>query len=105
MENWPRMTPATTAVLNSLVGEGDAWTYGYDLLSKSGLRSGSLYPILLRLAARGFLEARWEEPMPQGRPPRHLYRLTPAGRELASRRKTVSAVRARPSGRLRLGEV
>jgi DNA-binding PadR family transcriptional regulator len=38
-----------------------------------------MYPILMRLADRGLLEADWEsDPMP-GRPPRHLYRLTGAG--------------------------
>ena len=78
------MTSATLAVLSSLAREDEEWHYGYDLLSKSGLKSGSLYPILMRLADRGFLEARWEDPAPPGRPPRHLYRLTVAGRQLAS---------------------
>lgn len=78
------MTSATLAVLNSLACDGGEWHYGYDLLSKSGLKSGSLYPILIRLADRGFLEARWEDPVPLGRPPRHLYRLTDAGRQLVS---------------------
>lgn len=78
------MTSATLAVLSSLAREGGEWHYGYDLLSKSGLKSGSLYPILIRLADRGFLEARWEDPVPPGRPPRHLYRLTDAGRQLVS---------------------
>ena len=50
---------------------------------QTGLKAGSLYPILVRLADRGLLEATWEDPLPQGRPPRHLYRLTPAGLELA----------------------
>jgi PadR family transcriptional regulator, regulatory protein PadR len=43
------------------------------------LKSGSLYPILIRLADRGLVEARWEEEQPAGRPRRHLYRLTSDG--------------------------
>ena len=42
-----------------------------------------LYPILMRLDKRGWLETRWENSVPQGRPRRHLYRLTGAGREWA----------------------
>ncbi len=39
------------------------------------LPSGTLYPLLMRLADSGWLEVRWESPIPGGRPPRHLYRL------------------------------
>jgi len=43
-----------------------------------------MYPILIRLADRGLLETNWESDVPVGRPPRHLYRLTDSGLELAS---------------------
>jgi DNA-binding PadR family transcriptional regulator len=46
------------------------------------LKSGSLYPILMRLADRGLLETEWET-NEAGKPPRHLYRLTPDGLQLA----------------------
>jgi DNA-binding PadR family transcriptional regulator len=94
-----RMTPATVAVLEALAGDAGQWHYGYDLLGTTGLRSGSLYPILVRLADRGLLEAVWENGVPQGRPPRHLYRLTPAGRALV--REARAAAAARPQLRLR----
>jgi PadR family transcriptional regulator, regulatory protein PadR len=58
----------------------DRWRYGYDLGTEVHLKSGSLYPILVRLADRGLLEASWE-PGVDSRPPRHLYRLSTAGRE------------------------
>jgi PadR family transcriptional regulator PadR len=38
----------------------------------------TLYPILMRLAERKLLETSWE-PAEIGRPPRHMYRLTPEG--------------------------
>jgi len=61
-----------------------AWRYGYELCQQLGLKPGSLYPILVRLADRGLLETSWETDAPPGRPPRHLYRLTGAGRTLAT---------------------
>jgi DNA-binding PadR family transcriptional regulator len=42
-----------------------------------------VYPILIRLAERGHLATSWETDPPRGRPPRHLYRLTGEGAELA----------------------
>ena len=68
------------SVLRALAAEPSRWRYGYDLVTEVRLKSGSLYPILVRLADRGLLEASWE-PGVDSRPPRHLYRLTPAGRE------------------------
>jgi hypothetical protein len=38
-----------------------------------------LYPILIRLADRGLVAARWEDGQPAGRPRRHQYQLTPEG--------------------------
>jgi PadR family transcriptional regulator, regulatory protein PadR len=60
------------------------WRYGYELALETGLQSGSLYPILVRLSDREILESRWETELPAGRPPRHLYRLTARGLEYAA---------------------
>jgi DNA-binding PadR family transcriptional regulator len=95
-----RPSPQTIAVLQALLAEPDAWRYGYELGQQVGLKAGSLYPILIRLADRGLLEASWEAEEPAGRPPRHLYRLTGDGQELARRTAPVAA-RARTSARLR----
>lgn len=69
----------TLAVLAALAAEPSAWRHGYDLASETGLKSGTLYPILVRLADRKIVEACWEEGEPAGRPRRHLYRLTSDG--------------------------
>lgn len=71
-------SPQTVAVLDALAGDPTTWRYGYDLCVELGLKSGSLYPILIRLADRGLLESSWESNA-TGKPPRHLYRLTSAG--------------------------
>ncbi len=78
-----RPSPQTMAVLASLAEDPSSWTHGYDLCRALGLKAGTMYPILIRLADRGLLETTWETEIPVGRPPRHLYRLTEAGLELA----------------------
>jgi DNA-binding PadR family transcriptional regulator len=52
------------------------WHHGYALSQHTGIASGTLYPILMRLEKLRWLETRWEESKIAGRPPRHLYRLT-----------------------------
>lgn len=70
----------TLAVLDVLAQAGQDWRYGLQLTAQTGLKSGSLYPILTRLHARGWLDERWMEPQRPGRPARHGYRLTAEGR-------------------------
>jgi PadR family transcriptional regulator PadR len=74
-----RISSQTIVVLNALQKSARAWTHGYELSRITGLKSGTLYPILLRLHDEGWLEAKWEPSREQGRPPRHLYRITAAG--------------------------
>ncbi len=59
------------------------WRYGYDLMKESGVLSGTLYPLLMRMCDQGLVEAEWHAPTQPGRPPRHAYRLTGAGLALA----------------------
>ncbi|WP_296168967.1 PadR family transcriptional regulator [uncultured Brevundimonas sp.] len=60
-----------------------SWRHGYDLARVTGLKSGTLYPLLIRLNADGLLEAEWRASDEPGRPPRHVYRLTQSGLQLA----------------------
>ena len=69
----------TLAVLADLCATPSQWRHGYGIARDTGLKSGTLYPVLIRLADRGLVEARWEDEQPAGRPRRHLYRLTPDG--------------------------
>ncbi|HKE74876.1 MAG TPA: helix-turn-helix transcriptional regulator [Acidimicrobiales bacterium] len=89
-----RLSSQAARVVRLLAGEPARWRFGYEMLGLLGLKSGSLYPILMRLADRGLLEARWDRDVPPGRPPRHLYRLTPDGlamaAELAGRERLAS---------------
>jgi DNA-binding PadR family transcriptional regulator len=80
--NTPRISPETLRVLQSFVVRPSDWRYGYELSRETKLKSGTLYPILMRLEKYGLLEARWVATQ-DGVPPRHTYRLTPNGLELA----------------------
>ena len=85
----PRATnvsPQTIRVLAQLLKRRNEWHYGYALTRQTGLPSGTLYPILIRLAEQGWLETKWTEPDRPGVPPRHTYRLTNAGARAAAER-------------------
>ena len=82
-------SPQTLAVLGALLDDPATWHHGYELSRRTGLASGTLYPILIRLADQGRLDQRWEPPVRPGRPPRHAYRLTPDG--LAWARTAIAA--------------
>jgi DNA-binding PadR family transcriptional regulator len=98
-----RPSAQTTAVVLALAAQPASWRYGYELCRQLGLKAGSVYPILMRLADRGLLETSWESEAPSGRPPRHLYRLTGPGRVLAEELAAASpaAARARGAGGIR----
>ncbi len=72
-------SPQTLSVLAALCEQPSGWQHGYALARQTGLKSGTLYPILIRLADRGLVEACWQDEPQPGRPRRHLYRLTADG--------------------------
>ncbi|HEY6292938.1 MAG TPA: PadR family transcriptional regulator [Terriglobia bacterium] len=78
----PRISSETLLVLERFVERPTGWRYGYELSRETGLKSGTLYPILMRLEKHALLEARWLA-TEDGVPPRHTYRLTPNGLEFA----------------------
>ena len=97
-------SPQTASVVLALAAQPQAWRYGYDLCQETGLKAGSMYPILIRLADQGLLQTNWQPPQAPGRPPRHMYRLTAPGlalaQELARTAGTAikaTAIKARPS--------
>ena len=94
MTSSPRFSAQTLSVLAALRDEPSQWQHGYALAKQTGLKSGPLYPIVIRLADRGLVEACWQDEPTPGRPRRHLYRLTAAG--LASARAALADA-ARPA--------
>ena len=89
-----RLSAQTLSVLAALREEPSQWHHGYALAKLTGLKSGTLYPILIRLADRGLVEACWQDEPQPGRPRRHLYRLTSAGLASATGALASAAERA-----------
>lgn len=99
-----RMTTTTRAVLHALA-ETAGETTGLAIQHATGLKSGTVYPILARLAANDLAIARWESEQEwtdggMDRPRRKYYTLTPAGRALAGDRPAASARSAGIDGAL-----
>ena len=70
---------ATVGILRA-IREGHR--FGLDMMDATNLPSGTVYPTLARMEARGFVESEWEaeeEASAAGRPRRRYYRLTPEG--------------------------
>ena len=60
--------------------KGGEKLYGLQVIERTGLFSGTLYPLLQKLEDFGWLEHSFGETKPaSGRPPRIYYRITPAG--------------------------
>jgi DNA-binding PadR family transcriptional regulator len=55
----PRISPKTLLVLERFIEHPTAWRYGYELSRETGLKSGTLYPILMRLAKFSLVETKW----------------------------------------------
>ena len=72
MKRQRRASTHTLALLDALLQRSQGWHYGYDLSRVTELKSGTLYPILM-------LESKWQPAVQEGRPARHMYRLTAAG--------------------------
>lgn len=81
----PKMTLTTQIVLRVLLEEPGRELYGRQISEATGLESGTVQPLLVRLAGHGWLSARWEDVNPSavGRPQRRYYRLTEDGTVLA----------------------
>ncbi|MGN6619623.1 MAG: PadR family transcriptional regulator [Sphingomonas sp.] len=71
-------------LLKALSARSQDWRHGYDLMKETGLQSGTLYPLLMRMTEQALVEAQWCGPTRPGRPARHAYRLTAAGLALAN---------------------
>lgn len=83
MPRKPNSSRQTRILLAAFLDCSQLWRHGYDLSRETGLRSGTLYPLLMRLSEQGLLESRWQEATRRGLPPRHVYRLTARGLALA----------------------
>jgi DNA-binding PadR family transcriptional regulator len=74
-----RLSITACSVLQALV---DGAKYGFDVIDRTGLPSGTVYPALSRLERDGYVVSAWEaetDAYAEGRPARRYYRVTAAG--------------------------
>jgi DNA-binding PadR family transcriptional regulator len=70
---------STRQVLSELLTHSEG-CYGYELSKRTGVRSGTLYPTLARLAEAGLTTSYFEDDAePPGRPRRRYHKLTGEG--------------------------
>jgi DNA-binding PadR family transcriptional regulator len=87
-----RITKQSDQILATLARNPMEELSGSDIARATGLKSGSLYPALLRMHRYGLLNWRWEDvdPAVVKRPRKRLYRLSGEGERVAA----AAAVRA-----------
>jgi DNA-binding PadR family transcriptional regulator len=73
-----RVTTTTILVLEELVKEKNP-IWGLELVRRTGLMTGTVYPILDRLEDDGWLKSEWEDDNTRSGPRRRLYTLTDEG--------------------------
>lgn len=63
-------------------------SHGFEIATRAQLKQGTVYGILMGFEQDGFVESRWEDSPPEGRPRRRFYRLTDSGRQLLAEYET-----------------
>jgi PadR family transcriptional regulator PadR len=96
-----RITTTVARVLRTFLDDTAAPRYGFELMKLTGLPSGTLYPILARLEAAGWLASGREQidPVAEGRPARRVYRISPRGAQAARTELAALSAELRPPSR------
>lgn len=66
------LSPSAAGVLNVFLTSPATPRYGYELIQATGIKSGSLYPVLGRFEKLGWISGSMEASV-NGRPPRKVY--------------------------------
>ena len=80
--------PLGVTSLQILASIRDGFAYGLDIVTHTGMPSGTVYPTLGRLKKSGLVASRWEDQRiadREGRPRRRYYELTPDGAQALAR--------------------
>ncbi len=88
MDEHIRLSLRAAQVLKVFLENPDEPHYGFDLMQRVSMPSGSLYPILARFERAGWIIGAQEDidPVAKGRPARRYFRMTGEGVSVAQRR-------------------
>jgi DNA-binding PadR family transcriptional regulator len=86
----PKLSPKETEILRLLIAQGEM--YGLEMVHASpGLKRGTIYVTLGRMADKGYVESRQEKDPGSPGVPRRLFHATPYGRHLMRAWDTAAA--------------
>jgi DNA-binding PadR family transcriptional regulator len=74
-----RLSITATSILRAIA---TGYEYGFDIIDRTHLPSGTVYPVLSRLERDGLVRSAWEDEASahaEGRPARRNYRVTAPG--------------------------
>ena len=102
MELMTRKTPATAAVLEIMLSATDA-VWGLQVVKETGLKTGTVYPILERLEAAGWVEGAWDADDERKGPRRRYFHLTAEAEPYARQYVESQHAKANPGRSIALG--
>ena len=80
----PPKSPISFTTVLVLQALAQGYKFGFDIMSVTGLPSGTIYPALRRLESLRLVDSDWEKDLKarkEGRPRRRYYELTKAGKQ------------------------
>jgi DNA-binding PadR family transcriptional regulator len=80
----PTKPPISFTTLLVLQALAQGYKFGFDIMTVTGLPSGTIYPALRRLESLKLVDSDWEKDAKarkEGRPRRRYYELTAAGKQ------------------------
>jgi len=97
MQPLQRVTTTTIEVLKCIYSLDGVAVWGLEISKLTGLKTGTVYPILERLELLGWLTSEWENTQDRNGPRRRTYRLTPeASQEMRELTKELSHAQIDP---------
>ncbi len=76
MEPIHRVTTSTIKVLKCIYGASESGIWGLEISKTTGLKAGTVYPILERLESLGWLHSEWQYTSDRNGPRRRIYRIS-----------------------------
>lgn len=87
----PRLSPKEAEVLRLLIAKGEM--YGLEMVhASSSLKRGTIYVTLSRMAEKGFVDSRQEDPADGVGPPKRVYWITGHGARVLQAWESAAAV-------------
>lgn len=102
MEPMTRKTPATAAVLEILLSATET-VWGLQVVKETGLKTGTVYPILERLEAAGWVEGVWDTDTERRGPRRRYFRLSAEAEPHARQYVEAQRAKSNPGRSIALG--